>query len=193
MRRVFVDFEASSLGRRGFPVQVGWVFEDGEVEEHLIAPAPGWEEWSDEAEAIHGFSRERLLRDGAAHDVVARRMLTALGGHRLHASAPSWDGKWLSLLLRAAGLPRHALRLSDTEDARIEAIAAALEAGGVPTEARGALAESVVAAARDAADGLDAPAHRALADARRELDLFLDCRRRAEDAAVCWQAGQGAG
>ena len=41
-------------------------------------------------------------------------------GHDLLASAPSWDGKWLSALLRAAGLPRHSLRLRDSDEAMRE-------------------------------------------------------------------------
>ena len=38
---VFLDFEASSLGKRSYPIEVGWVFEDGRSEAHLIRPAPG--------------------------------------------------------------------------------------------------------------------------------------------------------
>jgi hypothetical protein len=36
--RVFLDFEASSLGKNGYPIEVGWVFEDGACEAHLIRP-----------------------------------------------------------------------------------------------------------------------------------------------------------
>ena len=38
---VFLDFEASSLAKRGYPIEVAWVFEDGRAESHLIRPAPG--------------------------------------------------------------------------------------------------------------------------------------------------------
>ena len=37
----FVDFEASSLAKDSYPVEVAWVFEDGACEGHLIRPAPG--------------------------------------------------------------------------------------------------------------------------------------------------------
>lgn len=103
---VFLDFEASGLGKRGFPIEVGWVAEEGMEEGHLIRPAPGWDEWDAQAEQIHGITRDRLLREGTPHDVVARRMIDVLSGHHLFASAPSWDGQWLSKLLRAAKLPR---------------------------------------------------------------------------------------
>ena len=61
---VFLDFEASSLARRGFPIEIAWVFETGEAESHLIRPAADWTEWSAEAESIHGIPRASLERDG---------------------------------------------------------------------------------------------------------------------------------
>ncbi len=98
---VFLDFEASSLGKRSYPIEVGWVFEDGRSEAHLIRPAPEWTDWDAQAEAVQHIPRDLLLREGAPHDVVAQRMIEALEGHDLLASAPSWDGKWLSALLRS--------------------------------------------------------------------------------------------
>jgi hypothetical protein len=108
---VFLDFEASSLAKRSYPIEVAWVFADGRSESHLILPAPDWTDWDAEAEAIHGIDRSTLLLDGTPHRVVANRMMEVVAGHDLLVSAPSWDGKWLSALLRAAGLPRHSLRL----------------------------------------------------------------------------------
>ncbi len=118
--RVFLDFEASSLGKTGYPIEIGWVFEDGASEAHLIKPAPQWTDWDEEAEAVHGLSRSRLEAEGTSHEVVAHRMLDQLSSHALYASAPSGAGTWLSALLRAAGLPRHALRLKDSEEAQFE-------------------------------------------------------------------------
>lgn len=179
----FVDFEASSLGRKGFPIEVAWVFETGEEEAHLIRPAEGWTEWAASAEAVHRIPRDLLDREGTPAAEVARRVLGALSGHRLYASAPSWDGQWLSRLLRAGGLPRHALRLRDTEEARAEAVAAALEAAAVPSEERRRLAGSLLEEARRRTKDAR-PAHRALDDARRERCVWLDVRRRAEEAAA---------
>lgn len=180
---VFLDFEASSLGRKGFPIEVAWVFETGEEEAHLIRPAADWTEWAPSAEAVHRIPRDLLDREGTPAAEVARRALEALSGHRLYASAPSWDGQWLSRLLRAGGLPRHALRLRDTEEARAEAVAAALGAAGVPAEERPRLADAVLAEAQRRAKGAE-PAHRALDDAKRERALWHDARRLAEEAAA---------
>ena len=81
------------------------------------------------------------MADGTAHDVVAQRMVECLTGHDLLASAPSWDGKWLGTLLRAAGLPRHSLRLRNSDDAYRERAEGVL-AASVPS---GRLAETVAA------------------------------------------------
>ncbi len=166
--RVFLDFEASSLRKNGFPIEVGWVFEDGASENHLIRPAPGWSDWDAGAEAIHGISRATLEAEGTPHDVVAQRMVEHLGPHDLYASALSWDGKWLSLLLRSAGLPRHALRLRDTEDAQFESACAILTPAAAPGEDLTPRVLTLMAAVRE--EGQRRPVrHRAVADAEEEL------------------------
>ena len=175
--RVFLDFEASSLADDSYPIEVGWVFEDGAAEDHLIRPAPNWRDWDRGAEAIHGITRAVLEAEGRPHDQVARRMLERLDGHQLYATAPSWDGKWLSVLLRAAGLPRHALRLRDSDEAHLEAAEAELAGAVEPDELRRA-AQEVLRRAR--ADFAEAPVrHRACEDAAQERRLWLEVRRLA--------------
>jgi hypothetical protein len=67
------------------------------------------------------------------------------------------------VLLRAAGLPRHRLRLRDSEEAFVRA---AVAAGADPE----AIAERIEAARREVANG--PVAHRALEDARREWAVW---------------------
>lgn len=175
--RAFLDFEASSLAKASYPVEVAWVFEDGRAETHLIRPAEGWTDWDESAAAIHGIARAELLKAGEPHAGIARHMLETLSGHLLYASSPSWDGKWLSVLLRAAGLPRHALRLRDTDEAQLEAALAGL--GTELTEAtRRARAEAIIARIRAADTG--PIAHRALPDAQHEYELWRAIRHAAE-------------
>jgi hypothetical protein len=81
--KVFLDFEASSLSDRSYPVEVAWVFQDGRSESHLIRPATEWTDWDDEAEAIHGtvkptgqaldprFRNGRFRRSGYADRAVS--------------------------------------------------------------------------------------------------------------------------
>jgi hypothetical protein len=177
----FLDFEASSLADESYPIEVGWVFEDGRGEHLLIRPAPQWTDWDPAAEAVHRISRAMLAADGVAHDVVAHRVLAELGGHEVYASAPSWDGKWLSVLLRGAGLPRHAMRLKDTDAAQAEAARRALGAVAAG-DALEAVAAAVVARARQATAALPVR-HRAQDDAERERQIWLEVRRLAEEEA----------
>jgi DNA polymerase III epsilon subunit-like protein len=177
--RVFLDFEASSLGKKGYPIEVGWVSEDGQSEAYLITPAPNWTDWDDKAEAIHGISRATLASQGAPVDRVATRMVEVLSDHALYASAPSWDGKWLSVLLRAAGLPRHSLRLRDTEEARQQVMTELLGDVIPPEELHATVSELLEQAA---AFGKSlAVSHRALADAEQERQIWLEARRLAQE------------
>lgn len=173
--RVFLDFEASSLGDDSYPIEAGWVFETGEGESHLIRPADGWLDWSLEAAAIHGLTRPVLEADGSPHDVVARRMVDVLSGHDLFASAPSWDGKWLSVLLRRAGLPRKALTLRDTDDANAELVREILT-GAVDPLAIEDLTPGLIRRARMARDG-EVVRHRAFEDAQAERQVWLGVGR----------------
>lgn len=176
---IFLDFEASSLSKRSYPIEVAWVFEDGRSESHLIRPAPGWDDWDDAAEAIHRITRDELEADGDDHAEVAHRMVAELSGHDLLASAPSWDGKWLSVLLRAAKLPRHSLRLRDSDDAHREAAHAILSQALSGNALASAVAE-VLEQSEPRGDG-EPPAHRALADAQEEHARWLAVGRLARE------------
>jgi hypothetical protein len=175
--RAFIDFEASSLARHGYPIEVAWVFEDGRAESFLIAPVATWTDWDPAAEAIHGIARERLAGEGVAAGEVAGRLVAALSGHQVFASAPSWDGKWLSKLLRAGGFPRHAVRLTDT-DAGLSDLAGALLAPFVPSADIHRATRKILAYAGDRFTGRQ-PAHRALPDAQHERERWLVVSRLA--------------
>ncbi|WP_242140348.1 transcriptional regulator [Sphingomonas sp. TREG-RG-20F-R18-01] len=178
---VFIDFEASSLAKKSYPIEVGWVFEDGRSHGCLIRPAPDWTDWDPAAEAIHHIARDTLVADGTPHDVVATKMVADLSGHDLVASAPSWDGKWLSALLRAAGLDRRSLRLRASEDARRET-ATAILAPHVPAGALTDRVEDVLTLAQ-IREPAHVPAHRALADAQEERGRWCAVRTAALRAA----------
>jgi len=160
---VFLDFEASSLSKESYPIEVGWVHEDGGGESHLIRPAPGWTEWDDRAEVIHHISRQLLETEGEPHTAVCARLLALFETSIVLASAPSWDGHWLSMLLRASGLPRHLHRLQDTE--------IAFQAAALMRTKDAAEAANLVAAARARIEALPV-GHRAKADARREWAIW---------------------
>jgi hypothetical protein len=179
---VFLDFEASSLAKKSYPIEVGWVFEDGRSESYLIKPAPTWTDWDPHAEAIHHIALETLVAEGMPHEIVARRMIADLTGHDLVASAPSWDGKWLSALLRAAGIDRHALRLRDSDDAHAEC-ARAILAPLVSGDQLEATIENLLTLT-EVRGPTSAPVHRALADAEDERRRWLAIRTAAQALAA---------
>jgi hypothetical protein len=117
--------------------------------------------------------------------LVAARVIEALGDHDIFASAPSWDGKWLSVLLRGAGFPRHALRLRDTDIALIatatEILGAVLPSAQVDVEVR-----ALVSAANAGKEAH--PAHRALADAQGEYETW--CRLLQAARVMAAQSGR---
>ncbi len=184
---VFLDFEASSLSNHSYPIEVGWVFEDGRSNEYLIKPATNWTDWDLRAQAIHNIPRERLVREGVSHIEVARRMVADLADHDLLASAPSWDGKWLSALLRAANFPRGSLRLRDSDDAHREC-ATAILAPVVPAELLVPTVDQLLAHTEIRAPG-QPPAHRALADAVEEQQRWLAIGAAARKLADAYATG----
>jgi hypothetical protein len=102
---------------------------------------------------------------------VATRLVDELGEHEVFASDPSWDGKWLSLLLRSAGLPCEAVRLVDTDVALLE-LASAVLAPSLPSSDIPRATRQILAAASARFAG-SPRAHRALADARTERERWF--------------------
>ncbi|MCR0985021.1 3'-5' exonuclease family protein [Roseomonas populi] len=189
---IFLDFEASSLAVASFPVEAGWVTEDGEGEAHLIRPAPGWDDWSAEAERMHGLSREHLAREGKSVEEVARRILDVLGteGVTVATDAARWEQMWLNRLMQAAGL-MHSIKVLELEREvllpeaqRILHLAPAEGTRGAHL-ARGALldrASEIVGDSQHAEKELRRVRHRALQDAEGMRWWWLEVRERVAEA-----------
>jgi hypothetical protein len=189
--RVFMDFEASGLTSDSYPIEVAWVFEDGRRETHLIRPAEHWTAWTFSAEETHGISRTMLAERGVPAASVARRVVDVLAGHDLYASAPEWDGKWLSDLLEAGGFPREMLSLRDTEVAQAEIIAETLgidlaTAPRDPGEELPTAVETIMVLSQ--MEERRPHHHRALDDAEEERRLWLKVRDKAAKQKD-WGAG----
>jgi hypothetical protein len=169
--RAFLNFEATSLGRMGFPIEVAWVFEDGAEESHVIRPAPGWKDWDPGPEAPNAIARDRLALDGEPVEAVALRLAERLGEQTVFASAPFWDCKWLALLLRSAGLPPWTIQLVDIDVGLLE-LAGAILAPSLPSSAIARATRRILAdvSARFAAT---CRTYRALPDARMERERWL--------------------
>ncbi|WP_458098262.1 transcriptional regulator [Roseomonas sp. WA12] len=189
---IFLDFEASSLDAGSYPIEVGWVTEGGDGEAHLIRPAPGWEEWSEASERIHGLSRGRLAREGSPVEVVARRVHQVLGadGVVVASDAARWEQRWLDRLMAAAGVA-HAIRVVELErdilvpEARRLLRRAPPEGSPGHHLARGTLldrASDIIGDAQHAEGNRRRLRHRALDDAEGMRWWWVEVRARVEAA-----------
>lgn len=98
-----LDIEASGFGRQSYPIEVGYVREDGQAWCTLIRPLPEWTHWDEEAAQLHGIQRESLLRHGRSPDAVARILNDALAGRTVYCDGWAHDYTWLGALYEAAG------------------------------------------------------------------------------------------
>lgn len=101
-----IDFEASCLPEYGqsFPIEVALARVDGTSRTWLIRPADAWRywDWSPEAEALHGISRELVEREGLPPVQVLAEMAEFANGAQVYADA-DLDAYWLEVLAHAAG------------------------------------------------------------------------------------------
>ncbi|MCJ2187551.1 hypothetical protein MTR66_12085 [Novosphingobium sp. 2638] len=101
-----IDFEASCLPEygRSFPIEVAIARMDGRNHAWLIRPAAAWQywDWSQEAESLHGISRELVEREGLPPAQVVAEMAAFVCDCRVYADA-DLDQYWLEVLCQAAG------------------------------------------------------------------------------------------
>ena len=98
-----LDFEASSLSLRSWPIEVGlsWI-DAGKVQtwSSLIRPEPDWPDdaWSQASAAVHAIPLAdlRAAPDAAS---VAHDLLRVLGSRRLVSDAPEFERMWLARLM----------------------------------------------------------------------------------------------
>lgn len=102
-----MDFEASCLPRAGrsFPIEVGIAGPAGWSRSWLIRPIAEWSDWTwtEEAEALHGISRDQLLREGQPPVEVMAELNAITSGHPVVADH-DLDRHWLQVLAEAAGV-----------------------------------------------------------------------------------------
>ncbi|OYU98541.1 MAG: hypothetical protein CFE45_16100 [Burkholderiales bacterium PBB5] len=126
-QRCVIDIEASGFGRHSYPIEVGYVRDDGQAWCSLIQPADDWLHWDASAELVHGITRTSLLQHGRSVHEVALQLNDHLAGRTVYCDGWAHDYAWLNLLFDAAGLvPRFKLEsvnhlLDDARLARLDA------------------------------------------------------------------------
>lgn len=102
MAPIIIDIEASGFGRGSYPIEIGLVLPDGTPHCFLVAPARNWTAWDEEAEKVHGITREILTSYGRPLTEVAWRLNELLHGKTVYSDAWSFDMSWMGKLYEAA-------------------------------------------------------------------------------------------
>ena len=110
-RLVFLDFEACSLSRNSWPIELGWAIVENrcliEAGSGLIKPTPIWDraEWSPASEEIHGISLAQLENEGeSAEDIWHAFQCHLIGIDTVYSDAPAYDNFWYRRLSEAVGV-----------------------------------------------------------------------------------------
>ena len=101
---LIVDVEASGFGGDSYPIEIGLALQDGSKFCTLIAPAPDWTHWDDEAETVHRISRDILETYGKPMQDVAHFLNDILAGKTVYTDGWVVDKPWLTRLFHAAGV-----------------------------------------------------------------------------------------
>ncbi|MET4898604.1 hypothetical protein RN629_15825 [Sphingomonadaceae bacterium jetA1] len=108
MTIIALDFEASCLPRHGrsYPIEIGIADEHGLIRSWLIRPPDAWAGWgwTQEAERLHGISKEQLARDGLPPARVVAELEPYVRGARVIADS-HFDAPWLTTLSALAAKP----------------------------------------------------------------------------------------
>jgi len=97
-----IDVEASGFGGTSYPIEIGVALDGGRRYCALIKPAPGWTHWSEQAESVHGISRQQLASFGKPVAEVATQLNALLAGMTLYTDGWVVDKPWLITLFHEA-------------------------------------------------------------------------------------------
>ncbi|WP_020679900.1 hypothetical protein [Marinobacterium rhizophilum] len=106
---ICLDFEASGLSPRSYPIEVAWRDAgSGAQDSFLIDPqtVPNWTHWDEVAQGVHGLSREELHAKGISAAAACWRLNKALEGKTVYCDALEFDYFWLRRLYDAAQMRR---------------------------------------------------------------------------------------
>lgn len=98
-----IDFEASGLSKKSYPIQVGVT--NGTTEyQSLIKPLRHWQHWDLEAAKIHNIPYHMLLDQGRDTETVAQELNEILAGQVVYCDSIEWDGFWGNVLFSDSGI-----------------------------------------------------------------------------------------
>lgn len=104
LRPNVIDFEASGFGVHSYPIEVGVVLTGGEKYCALIRPARDWLHWDEQAEQVHGISRQKLQKHGKSIATVAYELNHFLSEKTVYSDGWVVDKPWLTRLYSQSGM-----------------------------------------------------------------------------------------
>ncbi len=116
---IIIDIEASGFGKDSYPIEVGYVNEEGKTWCSLIAPQADWLHWDSEAEKLHHVSRETLRRHGKEALAIAGHLNEVFLNKTVYTDAWINDFTWMNLLFEVAGMQPH-FKLEDLRNVLTE-------------------------------------------------------------------------
>lgn len=176
---VLLDIEASSLHQGGFPIEIAWIDDRGVEATHLIRPEPTWREWSYASECVHHIPYDTVVTEGESAAEVAREIVSDLSqGKTIYSDNPEFDGRWLGMLLAAAGFDPQALLILDLVALEAKFMVPVLH--NFPRSFREEN-KRIRLLAHEHADRTSPRTHRALADVKRHVVMIRETERLVAD------------
>jgi hypothetical protein len=104
---VIIDIEASGFGNGSYPIEVGIALSDQSTYCFLVKPEPTWKHWDQQAEKIHGISRDLIETRGIPINELAATINKLIKNTTVYSDAWSNDSSWLALLFEHADSPQY--------------------------------------------------------------------------------------
>lgn len=67
-----IDFEASGLRKKSYPIEVG-ITDSTEHYSSLIRPLPHWKHWEEQAKKVHNISLDEIIKNGKDSLICGKR------------------------------------------------------------------------------------------------------------------------
>lgn len=97
-----IDVEASGFGSLSYPIEVGVINQSGKRFCSLIKPQSDWIHWDQQAESLHGISRQLLAEKGLSVQQVCQQLNQFLMGQVVYSDGWVVDDTWLIKLFHVA-------------------------------------------------------------------------------------------
>lgn len=101
---IILDIEASGFGLGSYPIEIGFIMDDGRSWCSLVKPEPSWEHWDPNAAALHGIGRDQLQKHGRSSLDIAQTLNDWLHHQVVYTDAWAHDYTWLNKIFEAANL-----------------------------------------------------------------------------------------